>query len=594
MKRRLFITYAALLLVGFFIVGYFTNSFVRINYIENLESKLTSNLRLIRLEVLDSAGGRTLEELDLDGQAERFARELDMRVTFIDSEGRVLGDSEVPRADLPEVENHRDRPEFKAALSGEVGTGSRLSATVNVNYLYMAIPLEQGGAVVGAVRLAYPMVEIARINRVFIENILLSMAIALAIALYMASRYTRSITRPILSITDSAKRIARGDFDRKVKVETGDEIEVLGEAFNTMSGKLKENIEELRDKNLKLQSILTSMSEGLMAVDNENRVLLMNYPGKDYLAIRRTDIFGEILTDLIEEPAIREAVADLLSQRAGGKCEIVLHEPVKTVLKINVSQIRSDVRKREVLGAIMIIQDVTEIRNLEEMRTEFVANVSHELKTPLTSIAGFVETLKNGAIENEAVRDRFLDIIEIESGRLSRLIDDLLILSNIEKNSIGWDRREAVDVHAVIREVLDMVALSAEGKAITLKEETPEDLPELKGNRDWFKQMVLNLVDNAVKYTPEGGAVHVATYRFDQELLIKVADTGIGIPQGDIPRLFERFYRVDKARSREVGGTGLGLAIVKHIVLAFGGEIKVRSVEGEGTEFIVKIPLTRP
>ncbi|PLX33753.1 MAG: PAS domain-containing sensor histidine kinase, partial [Clostridiales bacterium] len=230
---------------------------------------------------------------------------------------------------------------------------------------------------------------------------------------------------------------------------------------------------------------------------------------------------------------------------------------------------------------------------LEKMRTDFVANVSHELKTPLTSISGFVETLKGGAVNDDKVRDRFLDIIEMESSRLSRLLDDLLVLSNIETSQIGMSRKSEIKVKKTVIEVFEMVEKAADGKSIELESEIPDDLPNLYGNGDWFKQMLLNLVDNAVKYTPENGSVGVSAYRLDSDVFIKVKDNGMGISQEDVSRLFERFYRVDKARSRDIGGTGLGLAIVKHIVLAFGGDIKVRSDEGKGSEFIVRIPIDR-
>lgn len=593
MKKRLFLTYAVLLLVGFSIIGFFTNSFIRINYEKNLQSTLASNLKLMRLYVEDDLAGGNLQDLPLDELARRNAEELDMRVTFIDEKGVVLGDSEIASAELSGIENHRERSEFKTALEGEIGKDSRFSATIGVDYLYMAIPLQNGEEIVGAARLAYPMVQIAQINRFFIENILLSMAIALAISLYMANRYSKIISQPIVEITDFAKRIAGGDFEGKAVVKTGDEIEVLANAFNGMNAKLKAGITELRDNNLRLKSILTSMSEGLMAVDNEKRVILMNYPGKDFLRIGQAEIMGEIVTDVIDHPFLRRTVQDLLADEKIGTHEISMEDAGKTVLRINVSQIRSDVRKREVLGTIMIIQDITEIRALEEMRTEFVANVSHEIKTPLTSIAGFVETLKNGAIDNERVRDRFLNIIEIETERLSRLLDDLLILSNIEKSHIGLDRRDAIDANEVIRDVCDMTAMSAESKNIEIVFEAVKEPPVFYGNKDWFKQMILNLMDNAIKYTPEEGRVFISVYKMEEDIFVKIRDTGIGIPAEDIPRLFERFYRVDKARQREEGGTGLGLAIVKHIVMAFEGEIKVRSEEGRGTEFLVRIPYAK-
>ena len=237
-----------------------------------------------------------------------------------------------------------------------------------------------------------------------------------------------------------------------------------------------------------------------------------------------------------------------------------------------------------------LIQDVTEVRKLENMRSDFVANVSHELKTPLTSIAGFIETLKNGAIKNEKVRDRFLDIIEIETERLTRLIEDLLSLSAIESGKLIYSK-EQIMINETVEEINLMVGPLIKQKNLNYQTEVESALPPIVGNKDWFKQMIINLIDNAIKYTPEEGLIKLLVYKRYKNLFIVVKDTGIGIPKGDIPRLFERFYRVDKARSRKIGGTGLGLAIVKHIVLAFFSDIRVSSEVGKGTEFVLKIPL---
>ena len=477
------------------------------------------------------------------------------------------------------------------ALGGNIGKEIRTSATLSIDYMYMAIPLEKDGKAVGALRLAYPMVRIEKINRIFTENILFSIFIAFVIALFMAYRYSKHITEPILSIAESAKRISRGDFDHKVKVATGDEIEELGDAFNAMTEQLKKNISSLSEEHLKLQSILTSISEGLVAIDNEKRVMLINYSCKDILGVEEGHVYGRKLTDIIENPMVRDIVGSILENDEIGSRELVFEEPHHRVIKISTGKIRADAMKREIIGTILVIRDITEIRGLEEMRKDFVANVSHELKTPLTSISGFVETLKGGAVDDIDVRDRFLDIIEMESARLSRLIDDLLILSNIETSQIGKARKDAIDMAKAVKEVCDMVEIRAQNKRVAVRSSIPDNLPALYGNRDWFKQMLLNLVDNAVKYTETGGSVDVSIHIIDEDAYIKIEDSGIGIPESDMPRLFERFYRVDKGRSRDDGGTGLGLAIVKHISIAFGGEIKVRSREGKGTEFVVRIPL---
>jgi len=593
MKRRLFLTYTILLVVGFIIVGFFTNGFVRDNYEEDLNTMLVSNLNLIKLNIERDLPGNELSGLDMGYFSDEVSQALDVRVTMIDAKGQVLADSEVAGQDLPGVENHRTRPEFKNALSGEIGRDVRTSATLNIDYLYMAVPIENNGSIIGALRLAYPMLRISTINRAFLENIILSILIAFGISLYMGYRYSKKISLPIQNIAASARLIAKGDFNQKVRVETGDELQDLGHAFNSMTERLSSTIGELENQHLKIRSILSSISEGLVAVDNENRIMLINYSGRDLLGITETEVHSKQLEGLIGNPVLREAVGKILEEGNLGLREVVLEEPEHMVLKFSYDKIHSDSGMREMIGKIMVVRDITEMRKLEKMRTDFVANVSHELKTPLTSISGFVETLKGGAVNDDKVRDRFLDIIEMESSRLSRLLDDLLVLSNIETSQIGMSRKSEIKVKKTVVEVFEMVEKAADGKSINLKSEIPDDLPNLYGNGDWFKQMVLNLVDNAVKYTPENGTVGVSAYRLDSDVFIKVKDNGMGISQEDVSRLFERFYRVDKARSRDIGGTGLGLAIVKHIVLAFGGDIKVRSDEGKGSEFIVRIPIDR-
>ncbi len=591
MKKKIFTTYSLLLLMGIILTGLLSLSFMRVSYLNNIEKMLLSNGKLINNVVREKVISDSLEEIDFSYLAHKYSAEIEARITFINKNGIVVGDSEIQKNELSEIENHFTRSEVKKAFEGEIGKSKRYSTTVDTDYYYVAVPMEANNEIYGVIRLAYPLTEFKKINIGLIQNVLISIAVGLVVAILLGYRYVNHVTDPINEITITARKIADGDFNNRVHVNTNDEIKILADTFNIMAEKLKNNIFELQDKNTKLQSILTSMKEGLIAVDNHKKILLINPAAKGLFNIDKTDLIGKDIIETVENKNLKEVLEGILDDNATQKIEVVLGKQDYKILKIYISLIKLNENPNRIIGKLILILDVTEMRKLEKMRTDFVANVSHELKTPLTSITGFIETLKNGAIDNINVRDRFLDIIEIETGRLTRLIDDLLTLSDIESNKISFGQREDVPVNEVITEINHMLKSLAAQKEINYITDVEEDIPHFYGNKDWFKQLIINLVENAIKYTPKGGTVKVRVSQKEGNIFISVKDTGIGIPKKDIPRLFERFYRVDKARSRKVGGTGLGLAIVKHIVLSFQGEIFVESEEGKGTEFTVRIPL---
>lgn len=591
MKKKIFTMLTVLLLLGIILTGLLSLSFIRISYIDKIEEMLLTNSKLINSLVEDRINSKEVDEIDFSNLAYEYGGKINTRITFVDINGRVIGDSEIKPSNLNSVENHKNRPEIKKAFQGEIGKSKRYSTTIDTDYFYVAIPIMENDQIVGATRLAYPLDEINRINIGLIKNILISIIVGLAAAVLLGYRYVNHVTEPIKEMTSIAQKIANGHLNSRVYVDSSDEVKILADTFNLMAEKLKINILELQDKNTKLKSIVSSMKEGLIAVDNHNKIMMINPAAKGLFNIEDSEVKGKGLLSLIKNEEMREHLEIIFMDNGNFETEITINQINMKILKIYTDCIRLDDDPNRIIGTLILIQDVTEVRKLEKMRTDFVANVSHELKTPLTSIMGFVETLKNGAIDNENVRDKFLNIIEIETERLTRLIEDLLTLSNIEGNKLSFANIEEIPVKTVISEIDHMMFGIAQQKDIVYISEVDEDLPYIIGSRDWFKQMILNLVDNAIKYTPKGGTVKVTSYKKEKNIFISIKDTGIGIPKKDIPRLFERFYRVDKARSRKVGGTGLGLAIVKHIVIAFKGEIKVKSEEGRGTEFIVRIPL---
>ncbi|WP_408608427.1 two-component system histidine kinase PnpS [Caminicella sporogenes] len=561
------------------------------SYLSNIEEMLITDGNLVNKMVEDKIKEKYFKDIDFSKLAKEYSKQINARITFINRNGVVVGDSEIDKSDLKNIENHMNRPEIKKALKGIIGKSQRYSSTLDINYLYVAVPVVKDGIIYGVTRLAYPLNKINKIYFNFIKKIVISMVIGVAVAMLLGYRYINRITEPIKEITVTAQKISNGDFSSRVYVESEDEVKILADTFNLMAERLNNNISELQDKNTKLKSILTSMKEGLIAIDNSNRIILINSPAKKLFNIEKEDVLKEEIFNLINNEELKISLEKIINDNDLEKIEVAIDEPEMRILKIYKYLIKLNQDPNRIIGKLILIVEVTEMRRLEKMRTEFVANVSHELKTPLTSILGFVETLKNGAIDNEKVRDKFLNIIEIEAERLTRLIDDLLTLSDIESNKLSSNKKEYIDVYEEMIQIKDMMEEIAKQKDIEFICEIQESLPNIYGNRDWFKQMIINLVDNAIKYTPEGGIVRVSAYEKENSIFISVKDTGIGIPKKDIPRLFERFYRVDKARSRKVGGTGLGLAIVKHIVLSFGGKVDVYSEEGKGAEFLVKIPL---
>ncbi len=591
MKKKIFTTYTILLLMGIILTGLLSLSFMRINYLNNIEEMLISNGRLINNVIEDELDDQSFNNISFSEIAHKYSPIINARITFINRFGTVIGDSEIKDSRVDDIENHANRPEVIKAISGEIGKSKRYSKTIETDYFYVAVPMIKENSIYGVTRLAYPLTEFKKINIGLIKNVIIAIIIGVAVAILLGYRYVNHVTDPIKEITRTAQKIANGDLNNRVYVDTGDEIKILADTFNVMAEKLKINISELQDKNTKLKSILTSMKEGLIAVDNHKEILLINPAAKSLFSLKSDSAVGEDIMNLVEDKELKDTLEIILEDNTLKEIEVSLQDLDYKILKIFTSPIKLNENPNRIIGKLILILDVTEMRKLEKMRTEFVANVSHELKTPLTSITGFIETLKNGAIDNINVRDRFLNIIEIETGRLTRLIDDLLTLSDIESNKLAFGQKEDVSVKEVITEIDHMMDRLVKQKDIQYISEIEERLSNFYGNRDWFKQLVLNLVDNAIKYTPVGGKVKIKCFQENSSIFISVKDTGIGIPKKDIPRLFERFYRVDKARSRKVGGTGLGLAIVKHIVLSLDGDIIVTSEEGKGSEFLVRIPV---
>lgn len=542
-----------------------TSSFIAISnyqYIENTKSNLKHYNALFEELIL-------FDLKDMDQKIDTIKRlDSKIRFTYIASDGRVVYDTDY---NVNNLENHKNREEFIQAGKNGEGASVRYSKTLNKNMVYFATRLKDNSII----RTAIPLDNIKIFQNKNLKYYLITLLFVILLSIGLSLKLTRIIVAPVKELEFITSRIARGELDRRVTIKSLDELGSLGKTFNNMADQLHNTMDELIDKQNRLQAILKSMDSGVIAIDRMHRVIMINPYAKKIFGIKE-DIIGETLMD-----HIRDFEFDSVFERHDEYQEIKILWPKERDLRVRTAEI---INGNELMGTVAVVQDVTDIKKLENMRSQFVANVSHELKTPLTSIKGFAETLKY--VDDDATRKKFLNIIDEEAERLTRLINDILTLSNIEQNKVPV--KELFMPETIIDDVYTLMKIEAEKKKINLKVNKNCN-KELRGNPDKFKQMMINLVENAIKYSEEEDNVTISTSYEDNKVKIVVEDTGPGIPDKDLSRIFERFYRVDKARSRSKGGTGLGLAIVKHIVKAFNGTIDVKSELGKGTKFIVKI-----
>jgi two-component system, OmpR family, phosphate regulon sensor histidine kinase PhoR len=515
------------------------------------------------------------------------------RITLIAPDGRVVGESERRPEDWGAMENHAARPEVKAALGGRVGRDLRRSATLDAPLLYVAVPVRDGGRVIGALRLALPLEAVtasyATLHRVMLAGGVVTLLVALGIGIFVAGR----VTRPVIEMQSIARQMSEGNFFVHAPTRSPDEIGTLGRSLNVMAGRLREKIQDLQQEQSKVTAILDAMVEGVIAVDGHEQVVLMNERARGIFGLGPGRGERKPFLEVVRNAELHQVFRDSRGAPAGNvlRREVRVPGPADRVLQVHAVPLRLTGGE---LGLVMVVHDVTALRRLEQIRTEFVANVSHELRTPLTAIQGYLETLLGGALDEPQNARRFLEIVFRHTERLGRLINDLTDLSNIELGKVSLSL-EALPLDELVESVVAMIRPRAESGGVALRVELPAGLPPVRADDDRLTQILVNLVDNAVKYTERGGTVSISAREAGDGMLeVAVADTGIGIPAPDLPRITERFYRVDKARSRELGGTGLGLAIVKHLVMVHGGELRLESEVGKGTTARFTLPIATP
>ncbi|WP_408955912.1 two-component system histidine kinase PnpS [Natroniella sp. ANB-PHB2] len=580
-KSKIVILYLILLILTMSFAGYYLQYSLQNYFSQWMEQEVIKKMNL----VADVTNPLLKEEdlTSLNNTINNFGDKLETRFTIINLEGVPLADS---KEEPEKMENHLQRPEVQMVFEGKVGRAERYSSTLDAEMRYVALPIIKDGEMIGIVRGAMKLDDLKKLFWGIWNVLLRAGVVVIIISMLLSLKMTEKLTTPIERITSAAQKIANGFLDHKLVIRTKDEIGQLAEMFNYMVSRVKEKIEELSAEKNKIEAIVTSIADGVIAVNIQEEVILFNPAAEDTFGVKEQEVIGKSIIQITKTYKLDELIEKTLQQAEVLTEEVEILLPEKRIFRIQVAPIKGN---QEVRGAVAVLRDITEIRRLERMRKDFVSNVSHELKTPLTSIKGYVETLIDSKLDYETAQ-YFLRIINDEANRLERLIINLLDLSKIESESnLGGSQK--VDLVEVIRDASSLLKNKAEEKEIDLKLCLPLESTIIKGDQDQLARLMINLIDNAIKYTLQGGKVKVALYLENDEIILKVEDNGIGIPKEDLERIFERFYRVDKARTRKQGGTGLGLSIVKHIVRQYNGEIDVESKLEQGTKFIISLPI---
>jgi two-component system phosphate regulon sensor histidine kinase PhoR len=574
----------AITLLAMVAVGWLSARSMRSFYLNHTQQDLELRARLLLSELPATFPATSPDSLQQFCATRKLVASA--RITLVAKDGHVLGDSD---ADPNHMENHGSHPEVKAAIGGIPTFDVRHSITVHQTLMYFALPVRQDSAIVGVLRTAVPLTTFAAALRTLIWRIVLGGILVAVLAAIITLVLSRRVNRPMIEMMRGAERYAHGDFTTRIELPDSVELASLADAVNHMAAELDTKIRELTTQRNEQQAMLASMREGVIAVDSAERILFMNGMAGTFLETDVERVKGRLLQECVRNSHLQRFVRRMLMENEiPPPEEISLAARDQQVLQINGSYLRDAAGQQ--FGALVVLNNITRLRQLEGMRKEFVANVSHELRTPIATIRGFVETLRDGAWDDPEHARAFLERIAQNVERLNALVDDLLSLSRIETETDrpGIERVRG-DVLAIVRSAVEVCGQLAEERQIEIVV-ISEGNTSAMVNPTLLEQAVVNLLDNALKYTEPGQQVTAELKGDANQIVVRVRDTGCGISAEHLPRLFERFYRVDKARSRKLGGTGLGLAIVKHIVQAHGGMVTAESTVGRGSTFTIILP----
>ncbi|HHC23969.1 MAG TPA: HAMP domain-containing protein [Desulfobacterales bacterium] len=580
---QLYPSYLLIILISLGAVSGYASSALRHFFLNRTAADLKTQSQLLEKQIARRLFSQDIASVD--PVCKEIGASVLTRITVMLSNGRVVGDSEKNPGNM---ENHGDRPEVIRAAAGQVGTAIRYSRTLEQRMMYVALPLKINDSVKGVLRTSIPLMSVDE----ELKSVQIRIAFGGCLIAFLASGIclyvSRRISHPIEEMKQVAEHFAKGELEHRLAAPNTKEMAGLADAMNQMAVQLRERIETVISQRNEYEAVLSSMVEGVIAIDMEERILSINHAAANILKNSSHEMKGRTIQEVVRNRELHAFVEETLSSGQTAERDIVLRQNGERILNIRSAPLCNANEKR--IGTLVVLDDVTHLRHLEEVRRDFVANVSHEIRTPLTAIKGFVETLQNGAVDNPEEAERFLAIIEKHVNRLAAIIEELLLLSKIEReDEIRQIQLEEGSVEEVIRASVQACQAKAEEKNIRI-DISCEDTFSAKADLPLLEQAVVNLLDNAIKYSRENSVVRVETALSDSEIIIKVQDHGMGISKQHLPRLFERFYRVDKARSCKLGGTGLGLAIVKHITQAHDGRVTVESALGKGSTFAIHLP----
>ena len=548
-----------------------TSYAVRSYHIDRTVQQLTDIATIVKTVI--SPHLETQDKTALDSLIKDLGRRINIRITVVSANGTVIGDSE---QDTATMENHRARTEIAQALEGGTGRFLRVSDTLGKEMLYIAIPVDTGGKTSHVIRVSKFLRDIKVFSKELNARILQTTMLILIASLFAAFLLSRTLSKRIRELGTAIRRVANHDFNVRVLLKGQDELKDVADNFNTMIGEMQGLFSELTHQKEELNSIISSLQEGLLVLDREERILIANDSMRTVSRGQNLEQ-GKFYWELLREPKINELVNRTREDRKGYIEEIEINEMVF------LCSVTFLTYKEEI---VIVFHDITEIKKLEKIKTDFVLNVSHELRTPLTSIKGFIETIEEGSLTDES--KKYLEIIKRNTDRLINVVSDLLALSELEEKSVSLEL-EAVDMSPLVERVIKIFEDKIRSKGFSIKVTAKPGLRPVRGDPFKLEQVFINLLDNAIKYTNQGGI----TLHMDaglRDVVITMEDTGLGISSEHADRIFERFYVVDKSRSRRLGGTGLGLSIVKHIILLHNGKINVESTVGKGSRFIITLP----
>ncbi len=581
---QLFPSYLLITIVSLVAITWYASRSLRHFFLEQTALDLEARAILLENQILKYLD--PIDKTNMDLLCKKIGKSASTRVTVILPSGRVIGDSESNPAVM---DTHVDRPEFIQALNEDFGMSVRYSNTLGKNMMYLGIPVRKEGQILAVVRTSIPIDSIDdALKKIQNKIVLWGFAIGIFAAV-LSLLVSRRIIRPIEQIKKRAESITNGDFQSKQPVDGSYEIQALSDAINRMTEELNNRIDTIMRQRNEIEAVLSSMIEGVIAVDKEERIISMNHAAAKMFSCDPIKAQSRSIHEVVRNTVLHQFVTEALDSAEPIRKDIVLYSDEEKILDAHGMILRDADGKH--VGALIVLNDITQLLRLENIRHDFVANVSHEIKTPITAIKGFVETLRSGSVKDSKDIERFLEIIEKHVHRLESIIEDLLSLSRIER---GTEREEISLQETRIKDVLltaiQICEVKAAPKNIRIELSCNEDLVA-KINPPLLEQAVVNLLDNSIKYSEEGSSIQVEAAQMNGEINISVNDKGCGIDKEHLPRLFERFYRVDKARSRQMGGTGLGLAIVKHIAQAHSGRVTVESTVGKGSTFSIRFPV---